>query len=57
MHPRKIDSKGTMDIRSEKADTIIFMDIHRIIYMYRALKRYFQYRNKSRPDIMKNSKK
>ena len=46
---------GTMDIRLETADTIIFMDIHRIICMYRALKRYFQYRNKNRPDMVEGN--
>ena len=42
---------GTMDIRLKAADTIIFLDIHRIICMYRALKRMVQYRNKTRPDM------
>ncbi|MGD6874268.1 DNA topology modulation protein [Sutcliffiella horikoshii] len=42
---------GTMDIRLNAADTIIFLDIHRTICVYRALKRMFQYRNKIRPDM------
>lgn len=46
---------GTMDIRLRAADTIIFMDIHRIICVYRAIKRAFQYRNKTRPDMVKGN--
>lgn len=41
----------TMDIRLDAADTIIFLDIHRTICTYRALKRVMQYRNKRRPDM------
>jgi len=33
------------------ADTIIFIDIHRTICVYRAFKRIIQYRNKTRPDM------
>ncbi len=42
---------GTMDIRLNAADTIIFLDIHRTICIYRAFKRMLQYRNKIRPDM------
>ncbi|MEH6935615.1 MULTISPECIES: DNA topology modulation protein [Bacillus] len=42
---------GTMDIRINAADTIIFLDIHRTICVYRAFKRIVQYRNKTRPDM------
>lgn len=42
---------GTMDIRLNAADTIIFLDIHRTICVYRAFKRMIQYRNKTRPDM------
>lgn len=42
---------GTMDIRINAADTIIFLDIHRTICVYRAFKRIVQYRNKKRPDM------
>lgn len=47
---------GTMDIRLNAADTIIFLDIHRTICIYRALKRMWQYRNKSRPDMAEGCK-
>ncbi|MFC0302198.1 DNA topology modulation protein [Virgibacillus soli] len=42
---------GTMDIRLHAADTIIFLDIHRAICVYRALKRMVKYRNQTRPDM------
>lgn len=42
---------GTMDIRLQKADMIIFMDRSRWLCLYRVLKRNWQYRGRSRPDI------
>lgn len=42
---------GTMEIRLNAADTIIFLDIHRTICVYRAFKRIVQYRNRTRPDM------
>ncbi|WP_130859465.1 DNA topology modulation protein [Gracilibacillus phocaeensis] len=42
---------GTMEIRLHKADTIIFLDISRAICTYRIIKRWIQYRNKTRPDM------
>ncbi|PFZ33287.1 DNA topology modulation protein [Bacillus wiedmannii] len=42
---------GTMDIRLNAADTIIFLDFHRTICIYRAFKRIVKYRNKTRPDM------
>lgn len=42
---------GTMDIRLNKADTIIFLDMPRTICVYRVIKRWIQYRNKTRPDM------
>lgn len=42
---------GTMDIRLHAADTIIFLDINRVICVYRAFKRMVKYRNKTRPDM------
>lgn len=41
----------TMDIRIKKADLIIFMDMPRILCMYRIIKRRFMYHKKSRPDM------
>src|SRR5699024_11131736 len=45
---------GTIDIRLQAADTIIFLDIPRTICVYRAFKRMIQYRNKTRPDMGKD---
>lgn len=42
---------GTMDIRLEKADTIIFMDRSRWLCLYRILKRKIQYWGRTRPDM------
>ncbi|GGH73806.1 adenylate kinase family enzyme [Pullulanibacillus pueri] len=42
---------GTMELRLVAADTIIFLDIPRMICIYRAFKRMLQYRNKTRPDM------
>lgn len=42
---------GTIDIRLNAADTIILLDIHRTLCIYRAFKRMMQYRNKTRPDM------
>ncbi|MBM7601024.1 adenylate kinase family enzyme [Virgibacillus halotolerans] len=42
---------GTIDIRLNAADTIIFLDVNKTICVYRAFKRMLQYRNKTRPDM------
>ncbi|MFJ8065116.1 DNA topology modulation protein [Psychrobacillus sp. NPDC096426] len=42
---------GTLDIRLNAADTIIFVDISRIICIYRVFKRMVRYQGKSRPDM------
>lgn len=42
---------GTIDIRLQAADTIIFVDLSRWICISRVLKRRFQYRNKMRVDM------
>ena len=46
---------ATMPIRIKEADTIIFLDIHRILCCYQALKRTWQYRNTTRPDMAKGN--
>ncbi|MFN7252455.1 MAG: DNA topology modulation protein [Anaerobacillus sp.] len=47
---------GTMEIRLNAADTIIFLDISKTICVFRAFKRMVQYRNKTRPDMGKGCK-
>ena len=43
--------RGTLDIRLKSADTIIFLDLPRMVCAWRATKRRFQYLNRQRPDI------
>lgn len=47
---------GTMDIRLNAADTIVFLDIPRIICVYRVFKRILQYRKRVRPDMAEGCK-
>lgn len=42
---------GTMDIRLNAANIIIFVDINRVICIYRVFKRMIRYRGQSRPDM------
>ena len=42
---------GTMDMRIDASDTIIFFDINRWVCIYQAIKRYFQFKGKTRPDM------
>ncbi|MGM0837358.1 MAG: DNA topology modulation protein [Bacillota bacterium] len=42
---------GTMETRLNAADTIIFLDLHRAICVYRAFKRLLKFRNKTRQDM------
>jgi len=42
---------GSMDIRLDRADTVIFLDFSRFLCIYRALKRWLTYRGKTRPDV------
>ena len=42
---------GTMDIRLNAADTIIFLDLPRHICIYRSFKRIIHHRNQARPDM------
>lgn len=42
---------STIDVRLERADTVIFLDIPRIICLWRVIKRRIKWHNKVRPDI------
>ena len=42
---------GTMDIRIRAADTIIFLDLPRLLCLWRIVRRQVQWRGRSRPDM------
>jgi adenylate kinase family enzyme len=42
---------GTMDIRLTTADTILFLDLPRLVCLWQVLKRRILFNNKKRPDI------
>jgi adenylate kinase family enzyme len=42
---------GTLDIRIEACDTVIFLDLATWICLWRVVKRSIQYRNRNRPDM------
>ena len=42
---------STIETRFPYADTIIYLDFNKYLCLFRALKRYFQHRNKARPDM------
>lgn len=42
---------GTLAMRLEKCDTVIFLDLPRELCVYRVLKRVVTYRNGTRPDM------
>lgn len=42
---------GTLDIRFEACDTIVFLDMPRMLCLRRVLKRFVMYRNRRRPDM------
>ncbi|MDQ1235145.1 adenylate kinase family enzyme [Paenibacillus sp. SORGH_AS306] len=44
----------TLDIRIERADVIVFLDMPRWLCMYRIVKRRIQYHGKTRPDLNKD---
>ena len=44
---------GTMEMRVEACDTVIFLEMPRTVCVYRILKRVAKYRNKTRPDMAK----
>jgi adenylate kinase family enzyme len=42
---------GTLELRLQKADTIVFLDLPRVLCLWRIMKRFFLYRNGTRPDM------
>lgn len=44
-------SRHLFDERLRHADTVVFFDVNRFVCFYNAVKRRFQYRNQTRPDM------
>lgn len=42
---------GTLDIRLTACDTVVFLDLPRVLCLWRVLKRLVKYRKKTRPDM------
>lgn len=42
---------GTLDLRVDASDTVVFLDLPRIVCTYRVLKRMLSYHGKTRPDM------
>lgn len=42
---------GTLELRLRHCDTIVFLDMSRLLCLWRVLKRRLLYRNRSRPDM------
>ena len=42
---------GTLELRLKHCDTIVFLDMSRLLCLWRIVKRRFLYRNRSRPDM------
>ena len=42
---------GTLELRLRKCDTIVFLDLPRVLCLWRIAKRYFLYRDGTRPDM------
>jgi adenylate kinase family enzyme len=42
---------GTLELRLRACDTVIFLDLPRILCLWRVAKRWLLYRNRSRPDM------
>ncbi|MBC8213612.1 MAG: DNA topology modulation protein [Candidatus Marinimicrobia bacterium] len=41
----------SLEERFSFADTVVFIDLPRVICLWRVIKRYFKYRNQTRPDM------
>jgi len=42
---------GTLDVRLNACDTVIFLDMPRLLCLWRVTKRFLTYRNRKRPDM------
>ena len=42
---------GTLEVRIQKCDTIVFLDLSRLLCLWRIVRRNLQYRRSNRPDM------
>jgi len=42
---------GTLKLRLQRCDTVVFLDLSRVLCMWRIVKRFFVYRGGTRPDV------
>ena len=42
---------GTMDRRLARCDTVVFLDLPRLVCLWRVVKRWLRFRGRSRPDL------
>jgi adenylate kinase family enzyme len=42
---------GTLDVRLARCDAVVFLDLPRVVCLWRVLKRWLQFRGRSRPDM------
>jgi adenylate kinase family enzyme len=42
---------GTLDLRLQRCDTIVFLDLPRVLCLWRIVKRFLAYRGRTRPDV------
>jgi adenylate kinase family enzyme len=42
---------GTLDIRLQACDTVVFLDLSRFVCLWRVLKRHYLHRGKNRPEL------
>jgi len=42
---------GTLELRLQRCDTVVFLDLSRVLCTWRIVKRFFVYRGGTRPDV------